>query len=404
MRTTILTGIAASLAWAGAATADETTYHFGTGTKHTNVTFVSKTDLETIVGSTQTIRGTAKVDWAAHTAAVDLTVPIASLRTGIPLRDEHLRSPDWVDAAKFPDLRFVSKTGTSADGKTWTLEGTFAFHGVERPLAVTARVQKIPAELAQKAKFGEGEWIRVSCEFPLTVTDFGVVIPGGVAPKVQATWQVTVSLTATTAAPAKPGDMPESAAPSDPVDVPKVTAEGTGTRYAFGTAPQLVNLLIESKTDLETVLTRSSVLAGEAVLDATGGRVKLAVPVGSLRTGIAMRDEHLRSPMWLDAERYPTITFASTKAEKAGDRRWKVTGDFTMHGVTKALVIEVQATPIAREVIAKAGFTQGGKGGLSVRASFALKLSDFGVKVPDAAAGKVSDALAVSVDMLGIEQ
>jgi polyisoprenoid-binding protein YceI len=74
-------------------------------------------------------------------------------------------------------------------------------------------------------------------------------------------------------------------------------------------------------------VTKSTV---EAVLDAT-----------TVNTGNAKRDEHLRAPDFFDTAKYPTITFKSTKVEKAGEGKLKVSGDLTMHGVTKPVVLDV---------------------------------------------------------------
>ncbi len=69
----------------------------------------------------------------------------------------------------------------------------------------------------------------------------------------------------------------------------------------------------------------------EAVIDAT-----------TINTREDKRDADLRSANFLDVEKYPTITFKSARVEKAGDG-YKVTGDLTMHGVTKPVVLEVGA-------------------------------------------------------------
>ena len=73
--------------------ASGTTYHFGGSPKNTNVTFESETDFETILGSTREISGTAVVDFEGGTAETSLEVPVDTLRTGIDLRDQHLRRP-----------------------------------------------------------------------------------------------------------------------------------------------------------------------------------------------------------------------------------------------------------------------------------------------------------------------
>ena len=69
----------------------------------------------------------------------------------------------------------------------------------------------------------------------------------------------------------------------------------------------------------------------EAVIDATG-----------LTSGLADRDNHLRSADFLDVENYPTITFKSTRVEVTGDVTAKVHGDLTIRGVTRPVVIDAE--------------------------------------------------------------
>ncbi len=75
--------------------------------------------------------------------------------------------------------------------------------------------------------------------------------------------------------------------------------------------------------------------------DATRSTVEATLQAASVDTGVPDRDKHLRSPDFLDAETFPTITFKSTKIEKAGDGKLRVTGDLTMRGVTKPVVLAV---------------------------------------------------------------
>ncbi|MHC5021847.1 MAG: YceI family protein, partial [Planctomycetota bacterium] len=371
------------IAWAFAApaAADETTteYYFGAAPKHTNLSFVSKTAVEEIVGSSNAIRGSAVVNWEAGTAKLELVVPVDSLRTGIAKRDEHLRSATWMDAERYPVIAFSGTAArTKDDAKRWTVTGTWEMHGASKKVSLTARVVRIPVALSQKAKFGDGEWIRVQARLPITITDFGIVIPGGVAPKMNKTWDVTLTLSATTAKPAGATPMAES----EPAKVaaPSVKLNAPGTRYQFGLFPQNTNLTIESRTELETIITQTNVVGGTAAIEFFEGRgaVKMVVPVATLRTGIKLRDEHLRSPMWLDAEKFPTIEFVSTSATKAGDRRWRVEGDFTMHGVTKRIAVDVTVQGVPPRVLKGTGFDAKGKAGMHFRSTFTLKLSDFG--------------------------
>ena len=73
--------------------------------------------------------------------------------------------------------------------------------------------------------------------------------------------------------------------------------------------------------------------------------VEVDIEAASIDTGVADRDAHLRSPDFFDVAKYPTLTFRSTRVEKAGPQALKVTGDLTLHGVTKAVVLEVSMSP-----------------------------------------------------------
>jgi polyisoprenoid-binding protein YceI len=75
---------------------------------------------------------------------------------------------------------------------------------------------------------------------------------------------------------------------------------------------------------------------GKEVKDAKG-----TIQAKSIDTGVANRDNHLRSPDFFDAEKFPTITFVSKKSETK-DGQTILTGDFTMHGVTKELSLPVK--------------------------------------------------------------
>ena len=70
--------------------------------------------------------------------------------------------------------------------------------------------------------------------------------------------------------------------------------------------------------------------------DITKSTVETTIKVESINTGIAGRDTHLKTPDFFDAAKYPEITFKSKKVEKKG-KGYQLTGDFTMHGVTKEI-------------------------------------------------------------------
>jgi polyisoprenoid-binding protein YceI len=68
--------------------------------------------------------------------------------------------------------------------------------------------------------------------------------------------------------------------------------------------------------------------------------VQVSIDPASVNTEEAQRDAHLRSPDFFDVEKYPQATYKSTKVEETGDDRYRITGDLTIHGVTKPVVLE----------------------------------------------------------------
>ena len=72
--------------------------------------------------------------------------------------------------------------------------------------------------------------------------------------------------------------------------------------------------------------------------DLTKSSVKATVDVTSVDTGVTPRDTHLKSPDFFDVAKYPTMTFVSKSVAKSGDG-YAITGDLTMHGVTKQVVL-----------------------------------------------------------------
>jgi polyisoprenoid-binding protein YceI len=76
--------------------------------------------------------------------------------------------------------------------------------------------------------------------------------------------------------------------------------------------------------------------------DVTKSSVAATIDTTTIDTRVPDRDKHLKSPDFFDVEKFPTITFKSTKVESAGEGKLRVTGDLTMHGVTKPVVLAVE--------------------------------------------------------------
>ena len=76
--------------------------------------------------------------------------------------------------------------------------------------------------------------------------------------------------------------------------------------------------------------------------DFSDAKIDFSIEVKSIDTDDGERDGHLQSPDFFDAEKYPNITFVSKSMKKNGKGQYKLTGDFTMHGVTKELALDVK--------------------------------------------------------------
>jgi len=99
--------------------------------------------------------------------------------------------------------------------------------------------------------------------------------------------------------------------------------------------------------------------------------VELKIETGSIDTGNAKRDDHLRSPDFFDAVKFPEMTFKSTKITDKGNGAYEVAGDLTMKGVTKPVVLNVTSL----------GFAKDGRGGEKTGFEVTGKVNrkDFGV-------------------------
>lgn len=75
--------------------------------------------------------------------------------------------------------------------------------------------------------------------------------------------------------------------------------------------------------------------------DVTKSKVEATIDVAGINTNMGKRDDHLKSPDFFDVAKFATITFKSTKIEKTGEKL-KITGDLTLHGVTKPVTLDTE--------------------------------------------------------------
>ena len=121
--------------------------------------------------------------------------------------------------------------------------------------------------------------------------------------------------------------------------------------WAFDQAHSSVNFMVRHMV-VSKVRGRFTKWNGTLVMDEmnpAGGAVEVAIEAGSIDTGVEQRDGHLKSPDFFDVAKYPTLTFKSTKVEAAGAGALRVTGELTMHGVTRPVVLEVEYSGSAKD-------------------------------------------------------
>jgi len=160
-----------------------------------------------------------------------------------------------------------------------------------------------------------------------------------------------------------------------------------------------------SETPLEDINGLTNHVAGNVTFnvgDLSTLTGSVTVSTASIKTGIDLRDEHLKSDNWLDAESYPDITFTiisvgDVKSVESNKLTAKVTGDFTVHGVTKEVTSNVTMTYLDESEQTK---KRAPGDLLGVQATFNITLSDYDVEHM-VLGQKVSDSIVVGVTIVG---
>lgn len=97
--------------------------------------------------------------------------------------------------------------------------------------------------------------------------------------------------------------------------------------------------------------------------DFTNAKLDFSADIASVNTGSADRDNHLKSADFFNAEEFPKMSFKSTSMKKVSENEFELTGDLSLHGVTKAVTLNVEYGGIMQDPWGntKAGFTLSGK-------------------------------------------
>ncbi len=102
---------------------------------------ISHLGFSTMQGRFDKTEGALTIDWAKNTGTVDIKIDAASVNTGFAKRDDHLRSPDFLNAGEFPTITYKSTKVVIVDKKSATVEGELTLAGTTKP--VTLKVARI---------------------------------------------------------------------------------------------------------------------------------------------------------------------------------------------------------------------------------------------------------------------
>ncbi|OOG40353.1 YceI family protein [Rhodanobacter sp. C05] len=119
--------------------------------------------------------------------------------------------------------------------------------------------------------------------------------------------------------------------------------------------------------------------------------VEVTLPLANLDTHVPALDKHLKEADFFDADKYPTVTFKSTKVQPLGGHKFKVTGDLTVHGVTKSVVLDATLNKVGPHPMTKAQ-------AIGFDATATLMRKDFGV---GAYVPNVSDEIKIRITTEG---
>ncbi|MGH8003477.1 MAG: YceI family protein [Limisphaerales bacterium] len=169
------------------------------------IKFISKAPLETIEGKTGQIDGTIEVDLAdVNTAAGQFEVDLTSVKTGIEMRDQHMRE-GYLHTDSFPKAVFKLAKITKADKKALAdgqpvqidAQGELTIHGVTKPVTVSGTVTYLKESEQTQARL-PGDLLHIDVGTPILLSDFKVERPQFVILKVNDKVELHVDVFATT--------------------------------------------------------------------------------------------------------------------------------------------------------------------------------------------------------------
>jgi len=165
------------------------------------------------------------------------------------------------------------------------------------------------------------------------------------------------------------------------------TADRAHSKLGF----EVTHLLV---TDVEGDFKKFDISITSAKDDFTDAVIEVTADISSISTDNEHRDNDLKSDHFFDAVKYPTLNFKSTSLQKIDEKNYKLSGNLTMHGVTKPVVLDVVLNGVSTHPMTKKPVA-----GFKIRGT--IKRSDFGIggSTPTAVVSDEVDIIAnVEID------
>lgn len=180
-----------------------------------------------------------------------------------------------------------------------------------------------------------------------------------------------------------------------------MTTQTAVSTWAIDGAHSLAEFAVKHMM-VSTVKGRFTRLEGTIHLDEsdpTRSSVTATIETASVDTGEPQRDAHLRSDDFFNAERFPTLSFRSTRIERLSDERWRIAGELTIRDITRPVVLETEYEGQIKDAFGmqRAAFT----------AETAINRRDFGLNwngVIEAGGVIVSDKVKITLHIAAVRR
>jgi polyisoprenoid-binding protein YceI len=161
--------------------------------------WVSDAPLENTRGSSEAVTGTLTMNPGnLSTIRGTISTQVSTMKSGNDTRDHHLKSPEWLDASRYPLISFtiasVSNVTVNGNTATGTATGTFTMHGVRKQMSIPFKMTYVP-ESAKTRERAPGDLVMISADFNIALKDYNIAgQEGTIGSKVGESIKITAQL------------------------------------------------------------------------------------------------------------------------------------------------------------------------------------------------------------------